>query len=284
MSYRPLKNDIVVIDASGVPGVLPEPKAKAVDASGSSDLTAPPFMFIDDHIEKPYLRKSIMDVDDYEYSLVFKNEGDRALTKETRDKLMSQYPMDWTVQPPSSDAFQGGLTAFKESFNNPSPQPKLNIYRQIDGSDMTPPDYTAAEQKELEVLQTYTPKDPKSLTTYDAADAKEIIERVYAVKGLKADYKETSPNQFTIFNTRPINETPIFEEEEDYSAATSGANKQANENTIVVPSYVGTKGDPGLDPFFTPGEKERDGRWDYTSWTPGLERMFAPNAPMKQWY
>ena len=242
----------------------------------------PPFIFMENGIDPPYLQKPIQNVDDYEYSLVFKNEGDREITKQTRDKLMSQYPMDWTVQPPSSDTFQQGMAAYKESFDNPLPPPKVNIFASIDGTNMTPPDMGAIERKELEILQTYTPKDPNKLSTYDAADAKEIIERIYAAKGLNADYKETGPNQFTVFNTSPKDEKIVYEEE--HATVTSGANTQANENTIVVPSYVKTISNKGLDPFFTPGEKTRDERWDYTSWTPGLERMFAPDQPMRKWY
>lgn len=283
-----------VQDASGTPvsakGTPTDPSVTTgKDSQGCPDpnkLCPPPMIFMDDHIEKPFAKKGIMDVDDYEYSMVFKNEGDRAITKQMRDKLMSQYPMDWTVQPPSSESFQQGMAAYKESFENPPPAPKFNLYASVDGTSMTPPDMTALEQKELEVLQRYTPKDPKSLTTYDAADAKEIIERIYAVKGLKAEYKETAPNQFTVFSTRPIDEQPVFEDEEDHAnaQATSGANTQANENTIVIPTYVKSSLNAGLDPFYTPGEKTRDGAWDYTSWTPGLERMFAPNAPLNKWY
>ena len=234
----------------------------------------PPFIFMEDQMEKPYLQKPILDVDDYEYSLVFKNEGDRAITKNKRDKLMSQYPMDWTVQPPSSDAFQQGMAAYKESFENPKVNTGPNPFTSIIGTNMVPPD----EQNELEILQTYTPKDAKSLTTYDAVDAKEIIERIYSAKGLKAEYKETGPNQFTVFSTS--SETPVFEQDE--AAATTGANTQINENTIVVPTYVrsSASSNPGLDPYFTPGQRARDDKWDYASWTPGLERMFAP---MKEW-
>jgi len=289
----------MIPDASGnisKPPVTANPSVTTgKDASGCPDpskMCSPPFIFMEDRLEKPYVKKPILDVDDYEYSMVFRNEGDRAITKQMRDKLMSQYPMDWTVQPPSSDVFQQGMSAYKEKFENPPPAPKFNIFASIDGTNMTPPDMTALEQKELEVLQTYTPKDPKSLTTYDAADAKEIIERIYAVKGLKAEYKETSPNQFTVFSTRPIDEKPVFDEGEDellvqrdHAEATSGANTHASENTIIVPSYIRSSSqNAGLDPFFTPGEKTRDEKWDYTSWTPGLERMFAPNGPIKNWY
>jgi len=42
-----------------------------------------------------------------------------------------------------------------------------------------------------------------------------------------------------------------------------------------------------LDPFFTPVSQEartRSEKWDYTSWTPGLERSFAPTEPQTKWY
>jgi hypothetical protein len=55
----------------------------------------------------------------------------------------------------------------------------------------------------------------------------------------------------------------------------------AGEETIVVPEIHPTG---GLDPFFTPGEQTRDSRWNYTQFTPGLERMFAPTEPMSKWY
>jgi hypothetical protein len=120
-------------------------------------------------------------VDDYEYTAIFAGEGDKALTKEKRDVLMSAYPMDWSTQPPSSELFQQGLAAFKEQFENPAPQAKgntANPFREVDGSNMTPPDSSAEEAKEREILATYVPKKPGELTTYDAADAQELITRI----------------------------------------------------------------------------------------------------------
>ncbi len=85
-------------------------KEKKQQNSKCGDVTHPchdkELVFIEDEILKPYAKQPIDGVDDYEYSLVFKNEGDRAMTKETRDLLMSQYPMDWSTQPPSSASFR----------------------------------------------------------------------------------------------------------------------------------------------------------------------------------
>jgi hypothetical protein len=38
------------------------------------------------------------------------------------------------------------------------------------------------------------------------------------------------------------------------------------------------------DPFFDKTNRTRTDRWDYTKYTPGLERMFAPTYPHTQWY
>ena len=226
----------------------------------------------------PYVQTPIQNVDDYEYSLVFKNEGDRTMSKQTRNALLSQYPMDWTVQPPSSEAFQTGLSKFKESFENSPPQ-NLPIYSSIDGSSMVPPDSLADQQKEREILQTYVPKKPQALTTYDIEDARELIEKIYDAKGLVPEYKQTGDNQFTIMGVRKKGQ------EVEEAQASSDPVPTQGENTILVPPHIDTE---GSDPFFTPDENQNStnpkNAKDYTRWTPGLERMFAPNAPMKNWY
>lgn len=235
----------------------------------------------------PYAMDPIQSVDDYEFSLVFKNEGDnKAMTKQTRDYLMSQYPRDWTVQPPSSELFQQGLAKFKEAFANPAPVPQKNPYRHVDGSTMTPPDTRAAELAEREILATYVPKNPQALTTYDAEDARELVRRIYDAKGLNAEVKQTGANQFTIVNTRRKDEKVVYEDEApvaDQAPATKEAQPSLGEGTIIVPP-VAHEVAGGLDPFFQPSTKARDGKFDYTSWTPGLERMFAPTFPQTNWY
>jgi hypothetical protein len=105
------------VDAAKVPEA---PKGQTeVNHQYKKDISGNPFdssgnLLLDVEIAPPYATDNIQSVDDYEYSMVFQNEGDRAMTKATRDLLMSQYPMDWTVQPPSSDLFQQGLAAYKD--------------------------------------------------------------------------------------------------------------------------------------------------------------------------
>jgi len=263
----------VPIDASGTPVWLNE-NQKTRDTK---------VVFLEDNILKPYAQTPIQNVDDYEYSMIFKNEGDRAMTKKTRDFLMSQYPKDWSVQPPSSDLFQQGLQAYNEGFED-APRPPTKRYDSINGTTMTPPDKEAQERREQEILNTYVPKDPQSLTTYSADDAHVLIEKIYTAKGLKPTYKQTGDNQFQIISTTPLDKVITYEDDPaaPLEAPTSqGPVAAAGEETIVVPEIHPTG---GLDPFYTPGEQTRDGRWNYTQFTPGLERMFAPTEPMSKWY
>jgi hypothetical protein len=259
-----------------------------VDASGSPFDESGNLVF-DSNVVPPYATDDILSVDDYEYNMVFQNEGDRGLTKSTRDRLMSQYPMDWTTQPPSSSNFQEGLANFKEGFAASAiTNPSSNPYMSIDG-DMKPPVY----KDEKDILATYVPKKPNELTTYDAADAKEIVDRIYGAKGLVADFKKTGDNTYTIMGTRKKDAPIVYDADgtegtqEDASGAYAPTSSQpvaSAGETVVMPATV--ENYKSSDPFFTvnPANKTRMGKWDYSSWTPGLERMFAPTEPQTNWY
>ena len=240
-------------------------------------------LVFDQEISPPYATDEIQSVDDYEYNMVFQNEGDRGLTKSTRDLLMSQYPMDWTTQPPSSAAFQEGLSNFKEGFAASAvATPSSNPFMSIDG-DMKPPVY----KDEKDILATYVPKKPNELTTYDAADAKEIVDRIYGAKGLVADFKKTGDNTYTIMSTRKKNEAIVYEgEDTDASGSHAPASSEPTSAGESVATVANVENYKTPDPFFTvnPSNKTRMGKWDYSSWTPGLERMFAPTEPQTNWY
>jgi hypothetical protein len=239
----------------------------------------------------PYATQGINSVDDYEYNLVFRNEGDRAMTKETRDFLMSSYPKDWSTNPPSSELFQEGLAAFKESFVSSCGSRSIsrsNPYKEVDGSNMTPPDYNKLDAQEKEVLATYVPKKPGELTTYDAEDAKEIIDRIYKAKGLIPDVKQVDENVFTIMGTRSANADADANAEAEADADALPKYAVASQDAVVSSGEIPvTMTEPKVrDRFFTDlgQERTRDGKWDYTSWTPGLERMFAPTDERRDWY
>jgi hypothetical protein len=260
------------------------------DASGVSKAKAELNTLLDTStFTPPYATNSIMSVDDYEYNLVFDQESDRAMTKATRDLLMSTYPMDWSNQPPSSVHFQQGKAAMLESFKNPpAPQTGPGPYVAIEGASLSPPDTMAAEQSERDILQTYTPTTPAPLT-YDLNDAKALVEKLYSSKGKIAEVvkKEGADNVYEVISVRNKNEKIQYDDEVGGGADAAPASKvpvsQAGEATIVVPPAV-NEYSAGLDPFFTTEQSSRVGRWDYTRWTPGLERAFAPTGPQTNWY
>ena len=242
----------------------------------------PVFMEQGQRVEAPYLQRSILDVDDYEYNMIFQNEGDREITKALQNKLQSQYPLDWSTQPPSSAHFQAGVKALQESFKDSPAQPKgENPYKDISAIAMTPPDTTIQEMEERKILQTYHPAKTTELTTYKLEDAQELIKRIYDAKGLIPDVRQKEPNVFEVIGTRKKGEKILFEDEQPPAQKAPVAS--AGEGTITVPP-VATEVAAGLDPFFSPSPSTHVGRWDYRKFTPGLERMFAPTYPTAEWY
>ena len=228
----------------------------------------------------PYISTPVDSADDFEYSNVFDNENDKELTKGLRNKLMSQYPMDWTVQPPSSKYFQQGL---KEGFQGaPADLSGIDvIYKNVNGTNLLPPDLDSAEEKEREVLKTYVPKNANDLKTYDVDDAYTLIKNMYSVKGLVPTVEHTQDtNVYTIVGTRKIGEKVTFEDE---GIASNDVVLENNEGTVKVPQAASDVLKDN-DPFYNTQERTRQSKFDYTKFTPGLERTFSPTYPSSQWY
>ena len=235
--------------------------------------------------ERPYETKPINDLDDYEYNLVFQNESDRALSTGLRQKLMSQRPMDWAGLPPSSSEFKKGMDEMQKKDEEKGDYTTLfdsSLYNSITGKDMIPPDTASIEAKERQILQSYVPKN-KGATTYSVEDANTLIKSIYDTKGLipTVAHKEGT-NVWQITNTLKKN-APIVYEDETYAPATNEPNKGLGEATINVPSAA-TDMAASVDKFYDTNGRTRTGKWDYQEWTPGLERMFAPTEPRKNWY
>jgi hypothetical protein len=228
----------------------------------------------------PYDTSRIDALSDYEMNYVYQNESDKPLEKKLRDKLMSQYPMSWTGYPPSSSQFQAGL---RESFENAKPHvpDDAKPYEAVDGGDMSPPDLSAVEREERKILQTYKPSFPPSATTYDPRDAGRLIKELYDAKGLipQVKHKEGS-NVYEIVGTRKKNEKVHYED--DDVPVSKNPIAAAGEGTIQVPYAVNDITTPSKDNFYDSNSGKKN-PWDYTSWTPGLERMFAPTEPRTEW-
>jgi hypothetical protein len=241
-----------------------------------------PPVYVSDESAAPYTTRPIENVDDFEYNLVYQNESDREISTDLRNRLMSQYPMDWAGLPPSSTQFQAGL---RETFVDTPPAEPVQGNPLLDemDSNIQPPDTRAIEIEERQLLQTYVPRNVGDKTTYDIDDARELIDKVYDAKGLIPEVVHEDGSQvYEIVGVRKKNEKIVYEDEQP--AVTEGANAAAGEGVIrVVPGSIATIGS-GADPYFDDSRPSRRDRWDYTRWTPGLERMFAPTYPKQEWY
>lgn len=239
--------------------------------------------------DKPYVQRPIQDVDDYEYNLVFQNEGDREMSKALLNKLTAQYPLDWSGLPPSAMRFQEGFRQQQEAYANAPPVPEgVNPYKEIDGSTMIPPDTSAIEEEERKILQTYVPQPSDAPLEYKVEDAKELIKKIYEKRNEIPDVKVRENGVYEVMGVRKKDEKIVYEGEDNQQEMESPytgteAVEVAAENTITIPQKA-TDIAAGLDPYYTPNPSTRTGRWDYMRWTPGLERMFAPTYPTKDWY
>jgi hypothetical protein len=238
-------------------------------------------LVLNQRMEAPYVKRNVLDVDDYEYNLVFQQEGDREISKALYNKLQSQYPLDWSVQPPSSAHFQAGVQALKESFKSPPVTSSgSNPYREINADALNPPDTSTEHMEERKILQLYQPAKTDSLESYQLEDAQALIKRIYDAKGLIPEVKKKEGNVYEVIGTRRKDEKIVYEDENP--PAQNAPVAAAGEGTITVPATaVDTAA--GLDPFFSPSASTHMDRWDYTKFTPGLERMFAPTYPTVEW-
>ena len=224
----------------------------------------------------PYTQAPIRSMDDYEYNLVFANEADHELTIEQQNKLRSQYPLDWSAQPPSSSHFQKGMKEMFENHEEKVVEPANNPYTAIVESSMTPPDTLATELAEREIIQTYQPKHAGDLTTYNVDDAMELIKRIYDKKNEIPQVIKKDDNVYEIIGTRKKDEKIVYDDGTDADAS-------APPPTIHVP-HAPADLNTALDPFFDADSGTTKGKWNYRQWTPGLERMFAPTESKVEWY
>ncbi len=256
-----------------------------MDSSYKSDGKEIP---VEREITRPYTTSEIMGVDDYEYNVVFANESEKGMTKELQNKLMSQYPMDWSTQPPSSSQFQQGV---REMFQDGSqekavePDAASNPYTAIMDDSLTPPDTLKVEQEERRIIQTYRPKHAGDLTTYDVDDAMQLIKKIYDKKGEIPQVIQKKNNVYEIIGTRKKDEKIVYEEMDGDAPASSEPSVPAGENITVVPQAAADK-NSALDPFYeaAPNTNTHERRWNYRQWTPGLERMFAPTEAKAEWH
>lgn len=229
---------------------------------------------------KPYTTDRIMKVDDYDHDIVRMNEGDREYSDAEINAKTVQRPFDWPGLPPSAAKFQTMQAQWMVDINRAEPA-KVSIYKDIEGFSVLPPDYDKMEADEQKLLKTYVPACSKDLK-YDIDDAKELINKIYAKRGQIPMIDVRDDGVYEVYETKESNPKIIYDDEAE--AATVRASPADFDSATFTVPQAATDIAAGLDPFFEPGDRTRDGRSNYNTWTPGLERAFAPNLPRANWY
>jgi len=235
--------------------------------------------------EKPYLMNPIDDLDDYEMSVVFQNQGSKEASKKQISDAMTRYPMDWSNQPPDSQYFQDNQAKFEQQVAEDAKKlPATSYYKEIDGSNMTPPDTAAMDEEEKKILQTYVPEKSKGLLQYSVDDVKDLVDKIYGKKGLIPVIEKSKQAQNTWEIVELKEKDPHIVWEDDLERETERQRMEKRGEEVIEVPYTATDVAAGLDPFFQARNSTRDGKFDYYKWTPGLERMFAPTYPIKAWF
>ena len=234
--------------------------------------------------DKPYLMNPIDSIDDYEVSHIFQSQGSKTASRKQISDAMTRYPMDWSVQPPNSEYFQVNQAEFEKNKEEEKENPPVtSFYNEVNGTDMVPPDTEAMDEEEKKILQTYKPESSKGLLEYSVDDVKALLEKVYTRKGLIPVIEKSKQGQniWEITELKEKNPKIVWADELEKETEREKM-RQRGEEVIEVP-YTASDVAAGLDPFFQSRNTVRDGKYDYTQWTPGLERMFAPTYPIKEW-
>jgi hypothetical protein len=233
--------------------------------------------------ELPYTMKPIDKLDEYEISDVYNNRGSKEASKKQISDAMTRYPMDWPSRGPDSQTFQENQATFEKEMKN-APPPATNFYREVDGSNMKLPDMYEIDDEERKILQTYKPESSKGLLQYSVDDVKGLLDKLYDKKGLVPVIAKSKQgeNIWEIVEVKEKNPKIVWEDDVALNAERE-IMEQRGEEVIQVP-YTASDLSAGLDPFFQKRNSVRDGKFDYTQWTPGLERMFAPTYPLKSWF
>lgn len=229
--------------------------------------------------ERPYSTQPIDFIDDYEVSAVFYNEGSKEVLQKHRNEAMAQYPLDWANQGPNSQYFQEKQAEFQKKM-----KPQLTSQLLEEGFDATLPDALQQDEEERKILQTYQPKCTKNLLEYCVEDVKALVDRVYDKKGQipVLEKSKQGPNIWEITEVKEKNPVIVWEDDPAETEEKS-IQRERGENVIEVPQAAHDLS-AGLDPFFQMRNPFRTQPNDFTQWTPGLERMFAPTHPVKSWF
>lgn len=233
-------------------------------------------------------------LNDYEYSRIFQLERqprNNPLTKEIKDKLLSQRVLDWASLPFNSEARAEKEDEFVAGrMESEFRDPKTGVFfSNMEGKQVLPPDEEALRLKEQAILASYRPSEiSQHVVDSEMERVAQLVHKVYENDpNWEPVVEKTGEHQYSVVELKPKPRKEKWADDNTVQTAISDSNEPNVINpTANIQIYDRHMNDPYFDKQGIQ-DADNDRFWayhDFNKWTPGLERMFAPTAETKAWY
>jgi hypothetical protein len=240
--------------------------------------------------KEAYAKSPIDKLDDYEYTRVFEKENSsrNATSTLSSNERINAHKLDWANLPFNSEDRSKQENEFvsgrmEDGFRDPETGV---FFSNVDGKNVVPPDMDSVKEREQKVLSSYQPTD---ITTHVLDnESKTVAQIVNSAYKNDPDWEpvvsKVGDYQWEVTELRPKPRKERYQDEKTKDLALA----QERGETLPPPS-ISIDDRMRDDPYFDKsgvGDKDNQKYWkyeDFNKWTPGLERMFAPTLPTKEW-
>ena len=236
------------------------------------------------------VKSPIDKLDDYEYTRVDESErvSRNAMKREVKSALIEQNRLDWANLPFNAEARAGAEDEFIAGrMQDMWKDPKTGVFfKNLEGVDTQPPDEDAVQQREARILASYRPTDLTEHKVDKETDAvAKLVNEIYAKdKNWEPVVSRTGENKWEVTELIPKARKERWEDDQAVSVAMA-----TEKGMLQVKPQVDIMNRLQDDPYFDKSgvaDSSNNRFWnykDFTKWTPGLERMFAPTSDNRQW-
>ena len=240
--------------------------------------------------ELAYAKTPINNLDDYEYSRVFESENTsrNGLSNKSKSELMNNHKTDWANLPFNSEKRSAKEDEFVAGrLEDVYREPVTGVFfKNIDGNNVIPPNSEALHQREQQLLAEYKPSEiSKHKVSSEMETVGQLVNKLYKEDpNWEPVVTKVSDHQWEISELIPKRKKEKYEDETTVSLSLAEQTGMANPlPNITIDDH--NRADPYFDKSGV-GDKDNNKFWryeDFTKWTPGLERMFAPTLANKEW-
>lgn len=228
--------------------------------------------------DRAYSTAPINKLDDYEYQHISDSTDN---TRNAKSDAMNTIRTDWANLPFKANARSKEEDSFVASrLEDGRRDPETGVFfKTVEGSTIVPPDTDIAKEREQKILSSYRPTD---ITKNDETNSvAKLVNAMYKNDPMwEPVVTRVSDHQWEISEIRPKARKEKYEEEVTKTNALSDEHMKPS---VTIDDHN------RLDPYFDKtgiSDKDNNRYWkyeDFRKWTPGLERMFAPTLPNKEW-